>query len=1330
MRYLIIFFCICLPFSGSAQMYREIASQSGLDNRKIYRIHQDPQGYMWFLTNDGVERFNGKDVKHYELTDGARKIRPQANSDWIYPDRTGCLWLIGRKGRVFRYNKTHDRFNMQYKLPGLDSKDPAAQLTYGFMDSHCHIWFCDKDSITLYDTSENKVDAVLDNRIGTITSIEQTGDTDFYIGTDHGLYHLVMDARTWQPKSCRPVGNMRSLIREIHYHPYTQKLFVGTLNDGIWAFDLKNPTDTRPHRMRGDADITRIVTYNDEEVLIATNGQGVFRMNALSGEVEPYITANYNSFNELNVNNFNDVFVDDQQRIWLISYPGGITIRDNRYPGYKWIKHSVGNKRSLINDQVYDILEDSDGDLWFGTGNGVSLYRKSTRTWHNYLSSFDDEPMDMNHTFKALCEVSPDIIWVGGYTKGIHRIDKRTSAVKDLTPDLVSMTGLKADRYIKDICVDSDGCIWTGGFHTLKCFDPKSRSAKQYDGLGNINALLEKEPGQMWIGTATGLFLLDKRSGKVQSIDFPTESMSVCALCQTENHTLYIGTDGAGLWLYDTERKTFIQYHTENSALISNKIYCILKRPDNHMLLSTENGVVLYSIRDKAFRNLTKEQGLRSTCFNAGAGILCRDGNCILGSNNGVIILPADLRIPTPAFSGILLSDFQISYSPVYPGDPGSPLERDINETERLKLNYAQNTFSLKVSTVNYDYPSNILYSWKLDGVWGWSAPEPGGRIRFTGLNSGHYTLHVRAVSGEDPRHVFEERTLKIYIARPPWLSGWAIAGYVLAAAAAVYGVYRILSMRKQKRIAEEKTKFMISTAHEIRTPLTLIKSPLEELVHKKPLDNETRSYLSMALNNVQSILRQTTNLINFERTNIYSSQLYVSEYELNAYLKGICDSFRPSAYSKQIRLDCRCGFSFLNVGFDRDKMDSILNNLISYAIKHTPERGRVSVVAAALKDTWSIEVRYSGDNLSAKERKWMFRPCLQVYSPIQLNARNIGIGLALVKKLVCLHKGKLTLERKPGEWTSIRLYFPKKMKRTRRVSFLSKIGTSLPALLPERHASAEADAEETKRQETANLPETSAYLPRIMVVEENDDLRTYLTIILKDTFLVKAYRSGKEALGDMKEYLPRLVLADSNLSEMRGDELCREIKNDLDLSHIPVVLLTALNDEKNIMESLKVGADDYIIKPFSVDFLIASLQNVLKNRELLRKKYGNPELEDDPEWDCLNPLDRKFMKALKECVTQNIGNPNFNVDSLSGAMHMSRTSLFNKMKALLDDGPSNYIKELRLQHAAHLLIQGGRSITEISELCGFSDVKYFREVFKKRFEVSPTEYARSKGKK
>ncbi len=1316
MKKAICFILLWMPLVCMAQTYRYISAADGLSNQKIYRIQKDYQGYMWFLTHLGIDRYNGKEIKHYQLTDRTTGSNPQAHLDWTYVDSNGLLWAIGRTGRVFQYDPRHDRFNMVYKLGEQQSKSSPHNISYGFLDYQDRIWLCLKDSVILYDTQAKEMRRFPSLSSDEVTAIEQIAPDRFFVGTSGGVFSIQLEQNVPQRIPCAPLDSIHPPVSELYFHPATKKLFIGTLREGVWVYDLSQPDHIVADKSLSDVNITRIAALDKEQILVATDGRGVFRMHADSCQASQYIAANYNSYNEMNGNNINDIYIDEDERIWLANYPNGITVRDNRYTHHNWIKHSIGNSQSLINDQVYCVMEDSEGDLWFGTSNGISLYQPHTGKWSSFVSSFEQEMEDKNHIILTLCEVSPGVIWAGGYTSGIYQIYKKSLSVDYFSPSAFSGQQIRPDQYIRAIRKDSQGLIWSGGYYNLKSFDLPNKQLRSYPGLTSITSILEKDKENMWIGTMSGLFLLEKKSGNHHYIDLPVESAPICALYQ-KGENLYIGTGGSGLLVYHIPDGIISHYHTDNCALISDNIYTIIPKPDGSFILGTENGIVNFFLEEGQFHNWTKEQGLMSVVFNAGAGILYQNSRFIMGSNDGVIEFPADMQIPTPRLSPIVLSDFRISYQTVYAGDEGSPLTIGINQTEKLKLKYSQNTFSLKVSSINYDYPSNMLYSWKMEGFYNeWSRPSSEGTIRFTNLAPGKYTLRIRSISNEEKYKVGEERSLRIIIAPPAWASTWAILIYLVIVALICANIYRIARLRRRQQSSEEKTRFFIQTAHDIRTPLSMIKAPLEEMKEKQQVGKEGLQNMDMALRNVEILTRLTENLVNFEKAGSQQSGLHIAEYELNSYLTELRDTFKEYADKQGIALTYEADFPYTDVWFDREKMDSILKNLLTNALKYTPEGGDVHIIATENKETWSVEVKDTGIGIPAHDQKKLFKTYFRASNVVNLKVSGSGIGLMLVYKLVRLHHGKIVMNSAEQQGTSVKVTFPKGKESFRNAQIIAPVEGKDTGIYPLL----------TATDNNGQPTEERNHLPHLLIVEDNDDLRNYLSSTFSESYQVLSCNNGKEALPLVKEFNPALVISDIMMPEMRGDELCTRIKGDIETSHIPVILLTALGDEKSVIEGLETGADDYIAKPFSVGILKASVSSILANRALLRKRYGNldfDEKEGAPAGN-MNKQEWEFIAAVKRNIESNIANADFNVDMLCAMHHMSRTSFFKKLKALTGKSPSDHIHDIRMRQASKLLHEG-YNVTEVADMCGFCDAKYFREVFKKHFNENPSQHVK-----
>lgn len=1321
MKKIIWFWGLFFPLFCHAQIYKYIGVEDGLSHRRVYAISKGSKGYMWFLTHSGIDRYDGKNIKTYHLMDGNEELSSIINLNWLHLDNEGRLWETGRKGHVFCYDVKSDRFHLMYKIPESNASLPVL-VTHSFMDSDEVIWLCNDRHIYLYDTNSRKVKK-FDNRLQeSIKGIIQIAPDHFFIGTEQGIHHARLRNGKMVLLPCNKLDSLNIEVNTMYFDKVLRKLFIGTFQQGVYVYDMNTKTTLRGAPGMENISILRICPLKEGSLLLATEGAGIFSMDMMTNKAVPFIVSGRKDYVGLKSNTVPDIYIDHEKRIWIADYPYGVTLCDRRYSNYDWVRSLEGNSQSLVNNKVNVIIEDSEEDLWYGTGDGISLYSQRTGEWHTFFSPETERVYRKDQIFITLCEVKPGIIWAAGYGSDILQIDKYNLSTKLLDISEMESDKARPEKYICQITKDSQGNIWLGGYYNLKCFDHISRSVRLYRGLHFITALVEKDAQYMWVGTAVGVFLLDKVTGEFKKLELPVKANYVNALSQDANGNLYIATNGSGLLIYDSKDRKFHHYIATNSPLISNNIYSVLFTIDSIAIMSTEKGLSAFIPSTQMFHNWTKDQGLMPNNFNPQSGVIRKNGNLVFGSSNGAVEFNRDINIPERKTSRMVFHDFRILYQKVNPSMDKSPLTNDIDSVKVLRLKSSQNTFSLGISSINYDYPSNILYSWKLEGFYDeWSQPDRQDIISFTNLYPGDYKLRVRAISNEDSGLILEERSINIIIEKPVWLSWWAIGAYILLFISVCMVVIHFLSLKKQRKLSEEKVRFFINTAHDLRTPITLIKAPLEDIESKEILSWEAKLNLQTALRNTNSLFRLTTNLINLERINMYASELYVAEYDLDAFMAETIEAFRAYATVKEVELQYKRYFTELSVWFDRDKMDSILKNLISNAIKYTHAGGNITVSVRETIQSWMVEVSDTGIGIPKNEQHKLFRYFFRATNAVNSKLVGSGIGLMLVKKLVGMHQGHINWESTEGIGTTVRVSFPKDKKYLKNANFISDKVELDSSIVFEKEQSSSTFQEEVSQADEERC--------RLLIVEDNDELRHYLKRTLSDLYQVQTCTNGKEALYIVRIYLPHLILSDVMMPEMGGNELCSAIKSDIETSHIPVLLLTALNDEKNMLKGLQTGADEYITKPFNLEILRTIIANTLMARATLRAKYGSIGEVDKDESVMemtgeLGALDWKFIKNVNEDIEKNLQETAYNIDTLSASLCMSRTSFYSKMKALTGQAPSEYVRLIRLKHAARMLKEGVYNITEIAERTGFSDPRYFREVFKKYYKVAPSQYA------
>ncbi len=657
-------------------------------------------------------------------------------------------------------------------------------------------------------------------------------------------------------------------------------------------------------------------------------------------------------------------------------------------------------------------------------------------------------------------------------------------------------------------------------------------------------------------------------------------------------------------------------------------------------------------------------------------------------------------------------------YHPVHPMEKNSPLTKILDETNFIQLKYDQNTFSMDVSSINFDNPSSILYSWKLKGFYDqWTPPTSNGTIRYTNLSPGNYTLKVRSIL-LDNQQILEEREIQILVERPFWLTFWAFLIYALFIIGAAYAFLRYQIIKRERKTSEEKINFFTHAAHDIRTPLTMIKAPLSEIMEKESLSENGQKNIQLAMQSTENLAELANNLINFQKEELYSSQTIVTAHELNHYLSNYMHQFDSFARQKDITLSYESSFDSLDVWIDTSKMDSILRNLLSNALKYTPQGGRVSLKAESNKNTWTLFLSDTGIGMNKEDQKKLFKYLFRGYNTANQTTTGCGIGMLLTYRLIENHEGKISFTSTENVGTTFQLTFPIRSKNYQ-YKKEEKEGT---------------DKVLTTEQETAgNITtdiqftdsQTDEQAPLILVVEDNAPLRSFIIHSLSDTSQVEGAGNGQEALDFINERQPDLILSDIMMPVMDGKKMCQIVKSQMETSHIPIILLTALGDKEHILEGLEIKADQYLVKPFDVHILKATIRTLIANRKMLRNRFKSAVTalpEEAPAVELPTSLDDEFIQKVTELVKEGLGK-NFNVDTLCASVNMSRTSFYNKIKALTGIAPAEFIRNIRMQEAALMLKSQRYTVAEVSDKMGFADPKYFTDTFKKFYGVPPSIY-------
>lgn len=1319
-------YIICLLLSVTftqmkAQIFQYIGIEDGLSSRRVLSLQQGEHDYIWILTHKGIDRYNGKQFTHYPLIKNGVAVSCFPNLNTLKTDKEQKLWEIGKDGLVFTLDEARDSFQLVFDLHKQFPETQGIPVTCTYMDEEKNIWFCTESGQYIYNGHHKGAQKVSQKIPGKITCITQAHGNKYFISNEQHLYSATLhngNLENIQKINIAPIH----IIDYIYYHKPTRKLIINALLDKLFIYTATTGelTDLGDHLK--DIGVNTIIPNrkNSEEVFIATDGDGVYKLNLTHKQLSHFLQEDNESLNKMNGSIIKDLYMDRTNRIWNVIYPIGITIYSERYPQYQWYKHAPNNPNTLPNDCINGIMEDSEGDIWYATCNGVSCFNPREKKWINYCTT-EKLPNYENHIFLSVCEIKPGIILAGGYMSGIFRIEKKTGKVT-FHQQGESQIRETPDKYIRGIMVDKEGVIWSGGFYSLKGFDTKTFEKQEYNSSYPITFLLERDPNSLWVGTIHGLYVFDKKKKRLSPYKGKEEIGCVNAIYNTSDlQKTYIATYGNGLFIIDNRTEELTHCRANNSGLQTNNIYSIVPDRDENLFLGTENGLSFYNRKDHTFTNWTREQGLQAANFNSTAGLHTRDGHLIFGSNEGVIILSDSLELPSSFSSHMVFSNLQIMYHPVHPMDPHSPLTKILDETNFIQLKYNQNTFSMEVSSINFDNPSSILYSWKLEGFYDqWTPPTSNGTIRYTNLSPGNYTLKVRSIL-LDNQQVLEEREIEILVERPFWLTFWAFLVYALLIIGAAYAFLRYQIIKRERKTSEEKINFFTHAAHDIRTPLTMIKAPLGEIMEKEKLSENGQKNIRLAMESTENLAELANNLINFQKEELYSSQTIVTEHELNHYLSTYLHQFESFAQQKDIQLSYESTFPTLQVWIDVSKMDSILRNLLSNALKYTPQGGKVSMKADANKNTWMLTISDTGIGMNKEEQKKLFKYLFRGHNATNQTNTGCGIGMLLTYRLIENHEGKITFNSTENIGTSFQLSFPIRSKNYQyKKAHPDTEKQTLPVVPPSTAGSGVIS------QFEVSPTQTDEHRPLILVVEDNAPLRSFIQQSLSDTYQTEGVENGKEAIEFVQERQPDLILSDIMMPVMDGREMCQRLKGNMETSHIPIILLTALGDKEHILEGLEIKADQYLVKPFDVHILKATIHTLIENRKMIRNRFRSaattlPEEAGTPI-ELPTSLDDEFIQKVTELVKEGLGK-NFNVDTLCASVNMSRTSFYNKIKALTGIAPAEFIRNIRMQEAALMLKSQRYTVAEVSDKMGFADPKYFTDTFKKFYGVPPSIY-------
>ncbi len=1291
-----VFFVLnCLAVVATAEnsiQFYNLNEEYGISIRETNQVCEDDNGFIWVSSKIGIVRYSRDDIRTYQI--------PYDSEDIItvrmeYTNHT--LYVYTNNGQVFEYNDIQDRFDLITNIAN-QLENPHVTINKMLVDSTGTIWeastfglmrFNHEEGLSIYFNDQN------------IHNIEWLDDHRFLYGIDGFLRIFDINTLSAEDYYRFPEGS-NFFISYIEYDKDENTLWLGTFGDGLYCLKEENgrqnllPIPDIPNQP-----IQAISPISESAFLVGVDGQGVWEVDKNTLEVITVYKDDSDNPNSLKGNGVYDIFCDRNKRVWICTYSGGVSFFDQASSSVVTkISHSVNNQNSLVNNDVNSVIEDRNGNIWFATNNGVSFWNTKTNNWKSFYHNKEQQAQ----VFLTIYEDSYGRIWAGSYSSGIYILDGKTGKeLRHLSQETIA--GDFAGDFVFNMLEDQQGDIWIGGVRgDLIRYNYESDTFQSYPDY-TIYLILEYGPDKLLMGTTYGLLLFDKISGNHELL---VEGFVVSDLYLSEE-MVWIATNGNGVIRYNLNNKS-TQYYTIDNGLPSNFVNSI-EYAKGYYWIGTELGLCRLNEADHTTLTFNSLLYLSTVSFNQDAHCSLKNGNLIMGSNIGALMFdPSDLKFISEE-GRIYVQDISVSGRSIREIEDLKP-EVPLNELKEISLKYFQNTISLELIPLGVTSPG-AKFSWKIDGLdEEWSKPVDNRILSYSNIPYGKHTIQLRMVDNSITG-VIAERQINVQIIPPFWKTIWfTILVVLFVAGFGTFGIYFYVDRLKKKH-SEEKIRFFANTAHDIRTSLTLVNGPIEELNKESGLSDKGSNYLHLATEQVHRLSKVVTQLLDFQKVDIGKEKMALVFVDIVKTVQDRVMMFEAYAKSRDIELVFRTNCTKFETSVDERMIQKVVDNLISNGIKYSNPNSRVNIEFRCSAAKWTLEVQDNGIGITKKAQKMLFREYYRGENAINLKIVGSGIGLLLVKNYVSLHGGKVTCYSQSGVGSTfiVSIPFIQKENSERKKETVSEpveknvFNPSKINPVTEKQAAAQKNNKMT-----------------VLIVEDHEYLREFLQSAMQDQFNIFLAEDGEVAWELVQKKHPDLIVSDIMMPKMDGFELCEKVKSNFLTAHIPVILLTALAGKAQQLHGLGIGADDYLTKPFDVTLLQQRIKSILKNREIIRDKALKLTRADDEPVILGNELNDKFLKRMIDVVNENMENSQFSKNEFASAMHVSPSLLYKKIKSLTDQSPTDFIKTIRLKHARDLLNSKKYTITEVSELCGFSSVGYFSTVFRKHFGKSPTQ--------
>lgn len=1282
-----LFYCLWVfqLFATEVKVYN-VSETHGLNLREATSVCSDNDGFIWASSKTGIVRlkYNGYDIYKLPLES------PNVVWSKLVFDK-GRLYAYTNNGQVFKYNTIMNRFDLLVNIPKVIKRDFYG-ITNVLVGKDNSLWIATLVGLFKYDGSLSEIYP----EAASVLNITYKNNEELIFVTPRILG--VLNTRSGRVSiSHHFPASFQVEATKLFFDQSSDKLWIGTFSGGLYFYNFLNKSfyATRVPSFPRQP-VLAITPNTDSTCLVGIDGGGVWELSKNGDRVLSVLKEDIDNSNSLQGNGVYDIYKDGENRVWICTFTGGLSYYDAQNQGIHQVRHQVGNRNSLVNNSINRILEDKNGKLWFATNNGLSSWEPKTNRWKNYLQNNE---MGRAVAFLSLCEDNNGRIWAGTYSSGVYVIDAVSG--KELHHYFKrSNSDNPANNFVFDIFKDNEGDIWVGGLGNIFCYSEREQQFRTYS-YEAMYAFAQMNANEMLLATTNALVILNKKTGVTKKYLEGHLFQDIVV----KGDEIYLMTTGDGLLSYNVKSKKTERVTVAN-GLPSDYINSAWLLGGS-IWLGTENGICKFNPENKSVTTLSNVPLLSNIAFNRKAVTVLKDGNIVFGSNKGAFIFSPDSIFPVKSKARIFVNDIVVSGNSIR-NFKDSFLKVPIQDIRDIRLNFDQNNFTANLIPLGSAI-SGAKFSWKLEGFdKDWSQPSGNDLLTYTNLPPGNFELKLRLYNGS-LSEIIAEHSIIFIITPPFWKTWWFSLLVLLCILAGIYFSLRTYINRLKHQHAEDKLRFFTNTAHDIRNSLTLVKGPIEELGRESKLSSNGVEYLSMAKEQVAKLSMVASQLLDFQKVDIGKEVLALKMTDIVKLIAQRVYMFQSLAEAKHNTIIFRKSTEEYCTAVDERMMEKVIDNLLSNSIKYSKNDTCIEIVFNATPEQWNLSVSDKGIGINKAAQKKLFKEFYRSENAVNSKIVGSGIGLLLAKSYVDMHDGQISFVSEEGAGSTFTIKIP------------FRIVDTVYNGAAEEYSQEKVKDKKAVREPQAGKADEEKVL-RVLVVEDNEQLRRFIKMSLKNEFEIMEAENGEEAWSIIKKQLPDLVISDIMMENMNGHELCKIMKSTYETSHIPIILLTALSEKEDQLYGLGLGADDYLSKPFDISLLIQRIKTIIKNRKIVRDKAlrmidrrGESKILENEHNDL-------FVKNALEIVYNNLDNPDFGKDHFAKAMLVSPSLLYKKIKALTDQSPSEFIKAVRLNHALELLKEGKYTVLEISEKCGFSTVAYFSSSFKKSFGVSPSD--------